>query len=230
MKAPLYNSKGETSGAVDLPDGIFGLPWNGTLVHQALIAQQANRRAPIANAKDRGDVSGGGKKPWKQKGTGRARHGSTRSPIWKGGGATGGPTSEKNFAKKINKKMKRKALFVSLSKMFRDHALSVVDAVITERGKTKDVASLVAKLSPAGARTSALVIVSAHHAPTMNATRNLDRVKAISADSLNVEDVMKYGHVILAKDAISVIADHYKLSPQKKSGISRKNNKKSPVS
>lgn len=212
MKAPVYNTKGEQAGTVDLPDSVFGLPWNGDLVHQALIAQQANRRSPIAHVKARGAVSGGGKKPWKQKGTGRARHGSTRSPIWKGGGVSGGPTKEKIFAKRINKKMKRKALFVSLSKAFRDHSLTFVDSLATEKGKTKDIASLILRLAPEGKRESALLVLGLHHAPTMRAARNLTRTKAISADSLNVEDVMKYGRVLIAKDAIPVISEHYKIS------------------
>jgi large subunit ribosomal protein L4 len=216
MKAPVYNTQGEQAGTVDLPDSVFGLPWNGDLVHQALITQQANRRAPIAHTKGRGVVSGGGKKPWKQKGTGRARHGSTRSPIWKGGGVTFGPTKEKIFGKRINKKMKRKALFVSLSKAFRDHTLTVIENLATEKGKTKDVASLIVKFAPANTRESALLVLGLHHAPTMRAARNLTRTKAISADSLNVEDVMKYGRVFLAKDAISVITSHYKVSSSKR--------------
>ena len=104
MKTDIFNQQNNKVDIIDLPERIFGVKWNPDLVHQALMAQLANRRQPSAHVKDRSEVSGGGKKPWKQKGTGRARHGSNRSPIWKGGGVTHGPTKEKNFTKKINKK------------------------------------------------------------------------------------------------------------------------------
>src|SRR5882724_1844322 len=113
MKTDLYNLKNEVVGSVELPEEVFGARWNGSLVEQALIAQQANKRRPWAHAKTRAEVRGGGRKPWKQKGTGRARHGSTRSPLWVGGGKAHGPSKDRNYAQKINKKMKRLALFVA---------------------------------------------------------------------------------------------------------------------
>ena len=106
MKTNLYNTKNEVVGEIDLPKEIFAKAWNADLVHQVLSAQMSNRRQPWAHTKTRADVSGGGKKPWKQKHTGRARHGSIRSPIWKGGGVTFGPTNERNFEKKVNKDRK----------------------------------------------------------------------------------------------------------------------------
>src|SRR6478609_7180183 len=114
MEATLYNKKGEKAGKVTLPESLFGLPWNADLVHQVVTSMQDNARLSIAHTKDRGEVRGGGKKPWKQKGTGRARHGSSRSPIWKGGGITHGPLAEKNYKQKINKKMASKALAAAL--------------------------------------------------------------------------------------------------------------------
>src|SRR5438105_1748720 len=115
-KTDLYNQENKKVGTVELPDKFFGVKWNPTLVHQALVAEMANARQPLAHAKGRGDVRGGGKKPYMQKHTGRARAGSTRSPIWKGGGVTHGPLKEKVYSKKINTKMKRLALYSILSK------------------------------------------------------------------------------------------------------------------
>src|SRR3989338_7273411 len=108
MKYQVYNQEGEKVKEMDLNPAVFEVAMNNDLVHQAVVAQAANKRKPLAHTKDKGEVRGGGKKPWKQKGTGRARHGSSRSPLWIGGGVTFGPTNERNFSKKINKKMKKK--------------------------------------------------------------------------------------------------------------------------
>ena len=120
MKSQIYNSKAKAGKEIDLPEGVFGQSWNGDLVHQVVHAITANTRAGTADTKGRAEVSGGGKKPWKQKGTGRARHGSSRSPIWKGGGVTHGPLAEKNYKQKINKKMSAKALATVLSAKLKD--------------------------------------------------------------------------------------------------------------
>src|SRR3989344_5026421 len=102
METKLYNQKGDESGKIEIPESIFGLPWNADLVHQVVVSMMSSMRHPIAHTKTRGEVSGGGKKPWQQKGTGRARHGSTRSPIWVGGGVAHGPRNDKNFDRKVN--------------------------------------------------------------------------------------------------------------------------------
>ena len=128
MKSPVYNLEGKVVSEIDLPESLFDRQWNDDLVHQVMVSQLANRRSPWAHAKGRGEVRGGGKKPWKQKHTGRARHGSIRSPIWKGGGASHGPVKERSFAVKINKKMLRAALSTVLSKRLRDGELKVVEA------------------------------------------------------------------------------------------------------
>ncbi len=116
MESKIYNTSGKSVGNIKLPEGIFGLKWNADLVHEVVRLMNSNSRTAIAHTKTRGEVRGGGKKPWKQKGTGRARHGSSRSPIWVGGGVTHGPRNDKNFDRKINKKAKTKALFTILSR------------------------------------------------------------------------------------------------------------------
>ncbi|MBU4223778.1 50S ribosomal protein L4 [Patescibacteria group bacterium] len=147
MKADIYNQKGEKAGIVELSKAIFDLPWNEDLVHQVIVSMKANKRIPVAHAKGRGDVRGGGKKPWRQKGTGRARHGSTRSPIWRGGGVTHGPTNEKDYSKKINDKMKKKAFFTVLSQKFRDNEILFLDKIILTRPKTKEAMDIIKSIS-----------------------------------------------------------------------------------
>src|SRR3954464_11371557 len=115
MEAPIYNAEGKSAGKVDLPDVLFGQPWNPSLIHQVVTSMQDNARTNVAHVKGRGEVRGGGKKPWQQKGKGRARAGSIRSPIWRGGGITHGPTRDENFSRTIPKKMRAKALVIALS-------------------------------------------------------------------------------------------------------------------
>src|SRR5690606_5742111 len=121
IETQVYSREGKAKGTVKLPEAIFATPWNGDLVHQVLMSMRANANRSTAHTKFRSEVSGGGKKPWKQKGTGQARHGSRRSPIWIGGGVSHGPRTEKDFEKKINKKVRHKALFIALSQKLRDN-------------------------------------------------------------------------------------------------------------
>ncbi len=147
METQIYNQKGKSVGSLKLPESIFGVAWNGDLVHQVVTAMQANARTPVAHTKTRGEVRGGGKKPWKQKGTGRARHGSSRSPIWKGGGITHGPRNEKNYDQKINKKMKAKALYTVLSEKLRKGQILFVEELALKNIKTKDAVAVMKDLS-----------------------------------------------------------------------------------
>ena len=146
MDIQVYNQQGKESGTMELPK-IFELPWNADLVHQVVTSQQANQRVNVAHVKNRGEVRGGGKKPWQQKGTGRARHGSIRSPIWKGGGVTHGPTKERSFKKKINHKMATKALAAVVSAKVRDHELLVLDTLSFVSAKTKEAIAVFRQLS-----------------------------------------------------------------------------------
>src|SRR5579863_482461 len=156
MKVAVYTKEGKEAGDMNLPKEIFEVPMNADLVHQVLISQNANARQVSAHTKTRGEVRGGGRKPWRQKGTGRARHGSTRSPIWKGGGVSGGPRNDAVYAKTIPTKMRRKALFMVLSEKAKKNLLVVLDAYSTEKPKTKDMAMMIKKLP--GAETSRLVV------------------------------------------------------------------------
>jgi large subunit ribosomal protein L4 len=147
MQAKVYNQTGKETGTIALPESVFGAKWNGDLVHQVVVSEQANMRTPVAHVKDRGEVRGGGKKPWKQKGTGQARHGSRRSPIWIGGGITHGPRNDKIYTKKINKKMKAAALCSVLSEKWKNGTILFVDDIKTSAMKTKEAKEILKSIS-----------------------------------------------------------------------------------
>src|SRR3989338_1777316 len=137
MKTKIYNSKGKETGEITLPEEVFGVKWNADLVHEVLASLSTSKRMSTAHTKNRAEVSGGGKKPWQQKGTGRARHGSIRSPLWVGGGVAHGPRNEKNFERKVSKKMKTKALYTILSRKFKEGEVLFVDSIKPSEPKTK---------------------------------------------------------------------------------------------
>lgn len=147
MEATIYNQTGKSAGKISLPESVFGVPWNADLVHEVVRLMNSNSRNNIAHTKTRGEVRGGGKKPWRQKGTGRARHGSTRSPIWVGGGIAHGPRNDKNYERKINKKVRVKALLAILSKKFKEGEVLFVDEVKITTPKTKDAKNILMALS-----------------------------------------------------------------------------------
>ena len=150
MESTIYTSGGKKKGTIELPEHIFGVAWNDSLMHQVVTSMQDNARPNVAHVKDRGEVRGGGKKPWAQKGTGRARHGSTRSPIWVGGGVTHGPRNEKVFARAIPKKMRAKALAMALSKKLKDGEVIFVDSFGLETPKTATAQKALMSLKKAG--------------------------------------------------------------------------------
>lgn len=206
MEYPLYNQKAENVGRVDLPDRIFNLEMNNDLVHQIVTSQMSNKRQVIAHAKGRGEVRGGGKKPWKQKGTGRARHASIRSPIWKGGGVTFGPTKERIFKKKINKKMARKALFMALSSKVKDKQLFVLDNIILENPKTKEMAVIWKNLSALmDKKPNALLILPITGDNVKRSTANLINLSVIEARNLNPLEVLSHKYMILIKDSVEAL-------------------------
>ena len=207
-------------GSVDLPEHIFNVAMNAELVKQVIDAQTANSRRVIAHTKGRGEVRGGGRKPWRQKGTGRARHASIRSPIWKGGGVAFGPTKERNFEKKINKKMKRRALFMALSSKVKDKELMMLDALNFETPKTKVAANTLKALSAKldgyreskKKRDSILLVIPGQDRNIAQAVGNLPFIETLSADSLNTRDVLAKKYMILLREAIPVVEKTFRIS------------------
>jgi large subunit ribosomal protein L4 len=147
MEATIYNQSGKSTGKLALPKGVFDLPWNADLVHEVVRLMNSNSRSNIAHTKTRGEVRGGGKKPWQQKGTGRARHGSSRSPLWVGGGVTHGPRNDQNYFRKINKKARAKALYTILSRKFKEGEILFLDEVKMAAPKASEVKTILTALS-----------------------------------------------------------------------------------
>ena len=203
MKYPVYSQNGEEIEKVELPAGIFEVKMNPDLIYQAVLVQRANRRRIIAKTKDRGERRGGGRKPWRQKGTGRARAGSIRSPLWRGGGITFGPTTEKVFKKKINKKAKRKALFMVLSAKAKENLLLIVDNLNFKEVKTKTAKQIMDRLFLK--KGSGLVALAGLDKKTILSLRNIPKIGIVQAKDLNVLDLLSYKYLIMPKEAIKVI-------------------------
>jgi large subunit ribosomal protein L4 len=203
----VYNVGGDVVGQADLSDAHFDVKPRQSLVHEVVLAQEANARNSVANTKTRGEVSGGGKKPWKQKGTGRARHGSIRSPIWKGGGVTFGPRGNRNFSVKINRKTKQKALFMVLTDRVNCDHLLLVDTLPIETPKTAVAAKWLQKL-PVGRR---ILIVTAKSNPTLlRMVKNLQNVHLTTVNALHVADMVKYPTILFEQDAVEAFESLYK--------------------
>jgi len=212
LKEIVYNQEGKEIGKVELSAVVFGLEMNEELICQAINAQRANARKVIAHTKDRSEVRGGGCKPWRQKGTGRARHGSTRSPIWRGGGVTFGPTKERVFTQKINKKMKRKALFMALSSKIRDKESVLLDKLELTEAKTKKMVEILNKLGSKlkkDLNKSVLIVLPSVDKKLIRAINNIPKVKSITADSLNIYDILSYHHLLMSKESIKIIQEFY---------------------
>lgn len=208
IKVKLYSWSGEAQGEEKLDAKFFGVKVEDTVVQQAVIAQRANSRQILASTKDRSEVRGGGKKPWKQKGTGRARHGSIRSPLWVGGGVTFGPTTNRNFSQKINKKTKAKALKMVLSDKVASEKLVLVDGYNLADAKTKSLQAVLKKL-PVGAKSVLIVTASAKDNVHL-AAKNLKKTATIFYGSLNIVDLLKYEYLLINKALLTKIQEHYR--------------------
>lgn len=206
MKATVYTTEGKEKANVELPESIFGLKWNADLVHQVVVSMETNARDAIAKTKGRSEVRGGGKKPWKQKGTGRARHGSRRSPIWVGGGVSHGPTNERNFDRKVNKKMKNKALFTILSKKLKDAEILFVDQIKFKEAKTKEAKNIIESLSTIKGyeklktkrNNKALVVISEADLLTKKSFSNFSNILTDEIRNINPVSLLKYKYLVIA--------------------------------
>ena len=212
MEATIYNQKGTEAGKLSLPEKVFAAKWRADLVHQVVEGMRSNKRAGTADTKDRGEVSGGGKKPWKQKGTGRARHGSIRSPIWVGGGVTHGPLSEKNYKRKISKKMRAQALFSVLSKKLKDNEILFVDSLTLPETKTKKAVEVMKNLSKASGwkplaaskKPRVLVALFGRSEKAEKSFRNLPQLEIVFLKNINPLDVLKYQYLLIENGEESV--------------------------
>jgi len=206
VKTIVYNQSAEPVGDLELSEKVFKVAINENLVHQAVVTQMANERQVLAHTKTKAEVSGGGKKPWRQKGTGRARAGSSRSPLWIGGGIIFGPRKNRNFSKKINKKMKTKALYMTLSDKLANNQLAILDKFEITDYKTKvfnEILSNFEKKVIKNDRRNWLVINDDKNEKVKVSGRNLKGVTIINLENINIVDVLKHRHLLITKEAVN---------------------------
>lgn len=209
LTVPVYNQEGQPTGTLDLLPSVFGVRVRPAVLHQAIVAQQANARHAIAHTKTRGEVRGGGRKPWRQKGTGRARHGSIRSPIWVGGGTTFGPRSTRVFALKINTKMRRAALRMALSDKVASKRFVVLEDFTPLEQKTKAAKRVLDAVTThamgSGRRPTALLVLPKERRDAVHSVRNLPRTMPIAAAHLNTHDVVRSEMIVATRAAIAYL-------------------------
>ena len=211
-KATIYTQDAKKKGDITLPDVLFAQPWNESLVHQVVVAMQANARTSVAHTKNRGEVRGGGKKPWQQKGTGRARHGSTRSPIWVGGGVTFGPRNEKVFGKQVNKKMRSKALASVISRKLHDGEILFVDTLTFSGPKSSEALVSLKALSKIEGfdglvtkrNNAALIALANTDLAVVKSFSNFGNVEIDEVRNLNPMDLLQYKYLIIVAPEESI--------------------------
>lgn len=212
MDTKIFSQDGKESGKISLPESVFGVAWNADLMHEVVIGMQSNARLSTAHTKGRGDVRGGGKKPWKQKGTGRARHGSRRSPIWAGGGVAHGPTNEKDYSKKINKNVRSKALAITLSKKLADGEIIFVDSLALGAPKAADAKNIVKALAAGTTQTTlatkrknaALIVLSKRDENVELSFRNFGNYEVAQVKDINPVDLLTYKFIVVADPKASL--------------------------
>jgi large subunit ribosomal protein L4 len=207
MKIPVYNREGQEVEKMNLSDSVFGVPRNDDLIHQVLVAISGNQRQVLAHTKTRGERAGSGIKPWRQKGTGRARAGSVRSPIWKKGGIAFGPRNDRNFERKINKKMNAKAIVMVLSAKLKDGELKVIDKMELSEKKTKSMAKILANFK---IEAKTLIAFAKEEKDWRAASRNIKKVTNIITDQLNVFEMLNNKFVLMSKNSVNYLENKYK--------------------
>ncbi|HLM84101.1 MAG TPA: 50S ribosomal protein L4 [Candidatus Bathyarchaeia archaeon] len=207
IKFPVYNLKGEKVKEIELSEKVFGAKKNDALLHQVFVSQYANRRVVLAHTKDRAERAGSGIKPWRQKGTGRARVGSVRTPVWRKGGVVFGPTKDRNFKKDVPKKMGRIALAVALSGKVRDKELFLVESLAMGEAKTKMVHEAIKNMKIKG---SVLIGFSEKEAVAKRASRNLPKTSNIDVKNLNVFDILNSKYLLMSEEGLKVLDEKYK--------------------
>jgi large subunit ribosomal protein L4 len=202
MRVPVVNMAGETVDELELNDTVFGITPNTAVMHQALLRQMANARLGTAKTKERGEVAGGGRKPWKQKGTGRARQGSTRAPNWKGGGVVFGPRP-RSYEQKMNRKMRRLALRSALSVKAADQQIIIMDRLALDAPRTREMKNVLTNLKIGEA--TALVLLPAHDTNVELSARNLGQVKTLNAQLLSIRDLLGYDYIVMPRESVGQI-------------------------
>jgi large subunit ribosomal protein L4 len=202
----VYNLEGKETEELKLDDSVFAMPVNADLIHQVVVAITGNMRTVLAHTKTRGDRAGSGKKPWKQKGTGRARVGSVRTPLWKKGGVAFGPRNDRNFKKKVNKKMNAKAIAMVLSGKIKDKELVIIDKLELKDRKTKEMAKALVNLKIKG---KTLIAYSEKEKDQRMASQNIAKVENTLATQLNVLDMLSSKYLVMSKDSIKYLEKKY---------------------
>jgi len=208
MKVRVYNQEGKEVGEQELSPNIFAVEVKPWVIHQIMTTLSANLRQPLAHTKTKGEVRGGGRKPWRQKGTGRARAGSIRSPLWRGGGVIFGPRQERVFKRKINKKMKRKALLMSLSDKAKNNKLVLIDKLELAEIKTKEILKFLKKLPIKEKKT--LIILGETNKNIIRSSANIPFVKVTLANNLNIIDLLNYKYLLITLKGLEILEKTYK--------------------
>lgn len=204
-KVDLFNMGGQRVGDIELSDGVFGVEVNEAVLHQVVKAQLANKRQGTQSAKTRAEVRGGGRKPWRQKGTGRARAGSTRSPLWTKGGVVFAP-KPRDYRQAVPKKVKRLAMKSALSSKVLEQEIIVLDQLVMDAPKTKEMVNILNNINTGG---KALIVLPEKNEVIEKSARNIPNVKSTLVNTLNVYDILKYDKLVLTKDAASLIEEVY---------------------
>lgn len=213
LEASVFDMEGKAAGKIDLPASIFGLSWNADLIHQVVTSMMSDARAPLAHTKNRGEVAGTGKKPWQQKGTGRARHGSRRSPIWVGGGITHGPRNDKNYSRKVNKKMKTKALYTLLSRKFKDGEIVFIKSLDLAQPKANNAKAVLSRVAEGTGnpmlvkkvKNAAIISLPEVSTNTKLGFQNFGNIEVVETRNLNPLALVNYKYVVIASPEASLV-------------------------